>query len=122
MSKATNDVRDLVTKALTSAAASPSLSIDQGDVPSVAARVVAEVAPAIDHLTNNENWWRSRVTWGAILSAIGTTSGLLGYTFAPELQGRVLEAIMLWVTVGGIVSGPLLTLWGRWVAKKPIGE
>ena len=114
-------VRDGIRKAVADAANSPSIEITSRAVPAVTERVAREIEPTLEHLTNNEGWYRSRVAWGAILSAIGATSSLLGVSFEPELQGRVLEAIMLWVAVGGLVSGPLLTLYGRYIAKKPLG-
>lgn len=107
--------------ALEKAAASPLINMEAIDVPAVRERVIAELAPTIQNLTNSEPIWKSRVLWGALLSAIGATGALIGYPLSAELQSRLLETIMLWVTIGGLVSGPLLTAWGRLRARKPIG-
>lgn len=122
MTRSEEQIRDMVRKGVASAADTPSIEITTRAVPAVTERVVREMGPTLEHLTNSEGWYRSRVAWGAILSAVGATASLLGYTFEPELQGRILEAIMLWVGVGGLVSGPLLTLYGRFVAKTPLGR
>lgn len=104
------------------AAASPNIAIERSAVGPVAESVANELAPRLEHLTNAEPWYQSRVTWGALLSAVGATSALLGYPIAEEMQSRILEVITLWTAFGGLVSGPVLTLWGRWAAKKPIGN
>lgn len=108
-------------QAAQAAAASPSIAIEGSAVGPVAERVTREVGPIIEHLTNSEPWYASRVTWGAILSAVGATGALVGFPIAEELQNEILEVISLWTTVGGLVSGPLLTVYGRWRAKRPIG-
>ena len=118
MSNATNDVRKLVTKAVSSAAASPNLAIQQSDVPAVSERVVAEVAPAIEHLTNTEGWYKSRVVWGVLIAAASTV--------AKPIAGEVFDAVQTQDIVdafaaGGQLFGFGLTMYGRWIAKKPIG-
>lgn len=115
-------VEAAIDKALASAIASPNIQLTALDAPAVRARLLNEVAPTIVNLTNNEPLWQSRVLWGALLSAIGGTAALVGYPLSAELQSQVLETIMLWVTIGGLVSGPLLTTWGRLRAQKPIGQ
>ncbi|KHJ56314.1 hypothetical protein LA66_07105 [Aureimonas altamirensis] len=109
-----------VDKALESAAASPHIGMDHVDLPAVRARVLKELEPTLVNITNNEPIWQSRVLWGALLSAIGATGALIGYPLSEELQSRLLETIMLWVTIGGLVSGPILTAWGRLRARKPL--
>jgi hypothetical protein len=116
MSKATNDVRVLVTKALDSAAASPSLSIQPGDVPSVSARVVAEVAPAIDHLTNNEDWFRSRVMLGSITAIVAGIAGLVS-----EVKMGTFDVTVISGSIFSILGGGF-SIYGRFMSRKPIGE
>lgn len=77
---------------------------------------LTETAKVIISQTNNEPWYQSRVTWGAIaaiLSGLGAAAGLLAAgDWSPEL----------WLTALGSVGGGLATLWGRWIAKKPLGK
>lgn len=113
-------ITDAVEIALEKAAASPRINMEAIDVPAVRERVLNELKPTLENLTNNEPIWKSRVLWGALLSAIGGTGALIGYPISAELQSRLLETIMLWVTIGGLVSGPILTAWGRLRARKPL--
>lgn len=112
---------DAITRAVANAVrdtvASPTVPADPGAI----MPITEAVAPIIVHATNNEPWYLSRVTWGALLSAVGATSALVGYPIAEEMQSRILEVIALWTTFGGLIAGPALTLYGRWKAKKPIG-
>ncbi len=112
-----NALTPAVVKAVQKAAASPDTATKPQDAAIVASNILTEVVPIVAHATNNEPWWQSRVTWGAILSIVATILGIFGLTFPAELQGQVLTAIMAAIPlVGGIV-----TLIGRWVAKKPLG-
>lgn len=99
--------------------------LKQGDVPvaphnvgAVAEAVAKQIAPRMAHEANAEPWYQSRVTWGALVS-IGTgIAALAGYT----LSAADLEQIIVIGTAAGTAIGGVLTLWGRWIAKKPIGQ
>lgn len=82
--------------------------------PAIEQAVKKEVAPVLEHLTNNENWWQSRVTLGSIAAIICGIAGLFGY--ALDVQ----QATELIVIAGSII-GPAFALYGRWKARKPIG-
>jgi hypothetical protein len=73
--------------------------------------------PAIRHVTNNEPWYQSRVTIGALISMLAMVLSVAGITIAAE-ERELLVAIGL--GLGGLV-GPLTTLYGRWMARRPIG-
>jgi Na+-transporting NADH:ubiquinone oxidoreductase subunit NqrC len=110
-------VKELVTDALQKQAAKSTASLEKRDVPQVASAVVKEVNAVVEHATNNEPWYQSRVTWGAIISIILPIAGTLGVatdTINPD------ELVALCVA-GGTVVGGILTLYGRWAARKPIG-
>ena len=111
-----------VVAGLQAAAASPSIALAPQAVSAARDAVLRELQPTLQNLTNAEPLWRSRVIWGALLSAIGATAALIGVPIAAEMQSRILDVIMLWVTLIGLVSGPALTLWGRLRARKPIGR
>lgn len=84
-------------------------------VPASTTTAVKEAAAVIVNQTNNEPWYQSRVTWGAIaaiLSGLGTAAGLLAAgDWSPEL----------WLAALGSVGGGIGSLYGRWAAKKPLG-
>lgn len=93
-------------------------TMDGVDASRVAEKVAKEVAPVIVNQTNQEPWYQSRVTWGAIIAALAGILGLFGYTLPEEMQGKILDAI--------VAAGPLIAavvVWyGRWMAKKPLGQ
>jgi hypothetical protein len=74
--------------------------------------------PEVQHLTNQEPWYKSRVTWGALVSALAGILGALGYALAPETMDTL---ISLGLALGAVV-GACVTLYGRWQARVPIGE
>lgn len=93
----------------------PATHQEASRAPQVAYEAAKELAPVLVNLTNNEPWYQSRVTWGAvaaILSGLGTAAGLVSAgDWSPEL----------WLAALGSVGGGIGTLYGRWVAKKPLG-
>jgi hypothetical protein len=88
----------------------------------------AAVAPIVDgldvilqqilHSTNNEPWYTSRVTLGALLGIVGTVLlAFFNIDFNADAQKMALDLIVAALPV----AGGLLTLYGRWKAKVPIG-
>ena len=75
---------------------------------------VTEAAKVIVNQTNNEPWWQSRVTWGAIAAILGGLGTMAGLVAARDWTPN------LWLTAFGGVGGGVGTLYGRWVAKKPL--
>ncbi|KAA0970790.1 hypothetical protein FPY71_09960 [Aureimonas fodinaquatilis] len=100
-----------------SAAASPNIAIDRSAIQPVAETIAARMEPIIQHVTNTEPWWRSRVTLGALLALFSGVAGTMGYVMPDELRGEVLELLV----AAGPVIGGIVALWGRWVAKQPLG-
>lgn len=88
--------------------------VDNNRADEVAARVTEDLAPRLQHQTNNEPWFRSRVTWGSIAAAFTAVGGMIGM-FANGDFDPALAAQYLTVLLGGGFA-----LWGRWVAKKPL--
>lgn len=84
----------------------------------IASKVEKTVRAVAEHNANQEPWYQSRVTWGAIIAVAAGVAGIAGYTFEEEDQTQLVNGI-----VGGIsVVGGLITWYGRWRAKKPIGR
>lgn len=92
-----------------------------GAQPSITVAVAREVAPVIEHLTNNEPWYQSRVTLGALLTVIAAVAGIWGYSFPAETQSKILDTVLALAPLIGPLVGAAVVLWGRWVARKPIG-
>ncbi len=76
-----------------------------------------EVADAVAHATNGEPWYRSRVTWGALVAGGASLAGAFGLTLGQE-DREVLAGGL--AAAGGLV-GAALTLYGRWKARRPLG-
>ena len=92
--------------------------VDNRVAPQVARDLANDLAPVLVNKTNNEPWYQSRVTWGALVS-IGTGLGTL--LFGVMWQPQDAELIIAIGTAAGTVVGGGITLWGRWKARKPIG-
>lgn len=97
----------------------PSVPVERTDkivVQQQAAEVLRqEVAPVIEHLTNNEPAVKSRVTQGAV-GAITLAAGVLLYSWS---KGTLNEEIVS--TQIGVIVSSLWVLYGRWKATKPFG-
>lgn len=86
------------------------------DAPIVRQEVAEAVAPVIEHLTNNEPWYRSRVTWGAIFAILGGVASI-----GTMLANGVPLSLETYGPPLGSIGGGIGTLYGRWKARKPIG-
>ena len=84
----------------------------------VEAVVRREVAPQIEHLTNSEPWYRSRVTWGVIVSMGSSALGIAGLSVDSADSAMLVEMGM----AAGAFIGGAITIYGRWRARKPIGR
>lgn len=116
MNNSERNIRSAIAGAVTKAVK------DNPDAGSIAIRPIAEevikqAAPVILHATNNEEWYRSRVTWGAIASIALPLLGAFG------VSTDIIDADQF-VALGlalGTAAGGVFTLYGRWKARKPIG-
>lgn len=87
------------------------------DAAPVTKAIITEVLPGVQHATNTEPWYQSRVTWGALGAIVLPALGFLGITSdIVSLNDFVVGGM----TLASVVSGAL-TLYGRWKARKPIG-
>jgi len=113
-------VRDAITApvvlAVREAARDPRNTLTLQEAAPVASAVLDQITPVVAHMTNNEPWYQSRVTWGVIisvaapiLSALGVSADLLD----PDLAVSISSAAVT-------VVGGALTLYGRWRARKPL--
>jgi len=111
-------VLESVLAGVKTAVASDTTDATRKDTMEITNAVVDEIGPVVAHVTNTEPWYQSRVTLGAILTAVAGVVGIFGYAFPAEVQGKVIEAT---IALAPLV-GAAITLYGRWVAKKPLGS
>ncbi|AWM23459.1 hypothetical protein [Sinorhizobium fredii] len=104
--------------AVVSAVGNPAVPAQPGAVSPIVDAVTSKILPEIISATNNEPWYRSRVTLGAILAAAAGVLGMFGYAFPADVQGKVIDLI---IALGPVIGGAI-ALYGRWAARKPIGE
>lgn len=84
--------------------------------PQVAYEAAKELAPVLVNMTNNEPWYQSRMTWGAIAAILGGLSTMASLVAAGDWS------MELWFAGLSSVGGGIGTVYGRWVAKKPLGQ
>lgn len=108
-----NTVRAVATEAVRNTAEQHDNSLSPRDAPVVAEAVTQKLAPIIAHATNNEPWYQSRVTWGAILAAAAPIAVALGFDIS-WINSETLAAL-------GAGVGAAITIYGRWRARKPLG-
>jgi hypothetical protein len=123
------DMEYVVTNALQDEASKSSNNLTMTDAKKIAPAVTtkveeqvrAEMQPVIDHLTNNEPWYQSRVTWGALIAAAAGIAGLAGYTIDAEDQrfwvDNAIEMVQLGTAIAALLGGVV-----AWYGRKPIGE
>lgn len=114
------NVREAIVDGVVAAANSSGNDLDHKDVTSVAAKVATQVVPVVLNATNNEPWYQSRVTWGVILAAFFTI--LKPFTGTLPISEEQTADIVNALATAGQVVGFGLTLYGRWKAKRPIGQ
>ncbi len=115
---AAETLRPAIAAATSRAVANAATGMDQGDAADVAHAVTREVAAVVVNQTNQEPWYQSRVTIGAIVSIAVPVLGALGVS-ADIVDADQLTALLV---AAGTVAGGILTLYGRWKARKPLGS
>lgn len=118
MNAANHALEAVVAQAVVSAVAKSSIDAKASSAKPIADAVTKAVGPAIMHATNNESPLQSRVTIGAVVQMFITLLGVFGIAtdwIDPDAAVLVIMAL-------GSAWGGFYTLYGRWKAKKPIGE
>jgi hypothetical protein len=107
----------VVDRAIDRVVSRPDVPVERPSATAIKEAIIEEASemPEIKHLTNTEPWYQSRVTLGAL----GTVVGSLWGCYLIYLESG-LNITLMWplLTTAG---GAAVTLWGRWVAKKPLG-
>ncbi len=95
--------------------------VGAADLPDLGGAVAAAIAadPALRHAVNGEPWYRSRVTWGAIIAGLAPVIGLLaGHEIGEDERSLFVDIAM----AAGSLAGALIALHGRWIARVPLGR
>lgn len=117
MADTKEQVTSQVAAAVAATVAKPEVNADLSAVPAIV-KALGPVIDAVMHSTNNEPFYQSRVFWGSIIALVAAVLGAFGVAFPSDLQGQVLTAVMAALAL----VGPLVALYGRFKAKKPIGS
>lgn len=113
-----NVIAAAIVAGVSAATASPATTATPADNHVISSSVNAAVAPLIVNATNSEPWYQSHVTIGAIVSIAIPLLSLVGVK-ADIITPDQLTSI---ITAAGVVVGGVITLYGRWVAKRPLGS
>lgn len=104
--------------AVVEAVKSPTTNATASDAKEISDAVKAEIVPIVMNQTNQEPWYQSHVTMGAIVFILLKVLAQLGWAVPADLHGPILDLV--------IAVGPYLAfLWvmaGRWILRYPIGE
>lgn len=100
-----------------SRAAEKSVGLDIGDAAQIATDVTNEVAAVVVNQANLEPWYQSRVTLGALITLVSGTYALGLDCF----DGSPPSPDSLTAQLGAIV-GAATVLYGRWFARRPLGQ
>jgi hypothetical protein len=116
---------EVVSKTLDKLAKSPSINLTDASADRMKTAITREMSSVIVNQTNQEPWYQSRVTWGAIMAVVAGGAGLVGYSFTAEDQAFWLNNIEQGVQIASsavALLGGAYAWYGRWRAKKPLGE
>jgi hypothetical protein len=110
-----------IDKAIDKVAKSPSLSLEKKDASAVKeivkVEVEKEVQARVEHQTNNEPVYQSRVAQGSSAAVLMAVATLWQFWTDSIAQGPMEYTPPALVVVGG-----LWALYGRFIAKKPLGR
>jgi hypothetical protein len=79
--------------------------------------VISEISKVILNQTNNEPWYQSTVTLGALITLVTGS-----YAFGYDVVQHGLPTPTDFATQIGPLFGAGIVLYGRWIQRKPIGS
>lgn len=117
MTNLKNAVAAAVITGVSSAVANPATAATGEDREVITRAVLNQVEPIIMNATNQEPFYQSKVTIGAVVTLIAATYGL-GLDFTDGIPPSVdsLSAQL------GTIAGAVTVLYGRWISNRPIGR
>jgi hypothetical protein len=125
MNQAQENLERKIAAAVITAVGDPTTPAQPSAAAPIINAVTNKIAPEIIAATNNEEWYRSRVMWGSIVAiAAPLVAPLLSWaigetvTISDEEQDAIASAL----AAAGAAVGGLFAIYGRFKARKPIGE
>jgi hypothetical protein len=118
MSKASRKLESKIAGAVAQTVARTDVPAEIPSIAPIAEAVSKEVVPEILHATNNEGFLKSWVSMGSSGSIISVIYLAFYHVWTtgdlppPEIATPLL----------GVAAGAGIALYGRWLAKKPIGD
>lgn len=110
------ELEKIVEKKVAEAIEPPTVAGNTTTIAPVTNAVMEEVGPVVDHLTNQEPWWQSRVAIAALLIVFSRLVAQFGWAIPQELHGPITD-IIIYVLPGVAV---FLLGWARYFARKPL--
>lgn len=116
MSSTTNIVKSAVTRAVIDAIDNaPNVNPSSPELKGIADSVVRDVVPVVLNQTNNEPWIQSRVLLGSFGTIVTSIFAISGLYKAGIVTGELYAPPIVAILTAG------LAIYGRLVARKPIG-
>lgn len=115
------DIKSQMAAAVASTVADPKVDANESSIPALIgalAPIAESMAATILNSTNNEPFYQSRVFWGSTVAIAGVVLNYFHVDFPSALQGQVTDAIMAAIPI----AASAYALYGRFKAKKPIGQ
>lgn len=119
------NLNNKIAAAVISTVGDPSVPANPAAAAPIINAVTKKITPEIIAATNNEPWYQSRVMWGSIVAiAAPVVAPLLSWVIGETvvITDEEQEAIASALTAFGAAVGGLLAIYGRFRARKPIGE
>lgn len=117
MSDAKADIKDAIADGVNVAVNSPSTDATSKDKPVIAKAVTDALTPIILNATNNEPWYQSRVTLGALATLLGGS-----YNLVLQFVNHTPPTTDSFIAQATTLAGAAFVLYGRFIAKKPLGS
>lgn len=119
MSRIENAIEDAVKDNVVGAVQDPRISLESNrpgvDATIIARGVRADLKGTVAFLSNNEPWWQSWVTVGSIAPIL---AGM--FSEVALIKSGVWDAELHAAAIVPVIGG-FTALYGRWIARKPIG-
>lgn len=113
------DLKLKIAESVDKAVARAGVPASSGAAPPIAAAVIRDILPEILNASNAEPWYQSRVIWGVLIAGAGTIVKPFVGEFLPADQ---VAAYADSAATAGQFVGLALALYGRLIARRPIGK
>lgn len=70
---------------------------------------------------DSKAWWASKTIWGALIAGASTLLALFGVKIDEATQKALIDATLGVIAAVGVLGGLVVTIWGRFAARKTLG-